>query len=214
MAIKNHDFVEMEYTARIKESGEVFDTTIESAAKDSGIYQEGMSFGPVIACIGEGTVLPGLEKKLESREVGEHDIELSPEEGFGKKSAKMIQLVPTSKFTKEKVVPMPGLQVNIDGLMGLVRAVTGGRTIVDFNHPLAGKTLVYRVAVRRIVTDEKEKVQALLKFHYKLVVKAIEAGEAGLAVTLAGKLPKEAEEELGRKLQELAGAKGVTFRYA
>ncbi|MFH1510119.1 MAG: hypothetical protein ABIF10_00380, partial [Candidatus Woesearchaeota archaeon] len=146
--------------------------------------------------------------------VGEYEIEIPPQEGFGKKSAKMIQLIPTSKFTKEKVVPMPGLQVNIDGIIGIVRTVTGGRTIVDFNHQLAGKTLVYKVSVKRIVTDQKEKAEALLKWHYKLDVKSLEIGESGLVVTLEKKLPKEAEDELAKKLQELAGLKAVAFNIA
>jgi len=136
MALKKHDFIEVDYTGKIKESGEVFDTTNIEVAKKNQIFEAERVTGPVVICLGEGLILPGLEKKLEGRELGEYNIDLSAEEGFGKKSAKLIQLIPTAKFKKQDVRPMPGLQISVDGMMGTIKTVTGGRTIVDFNHPL------------------------------------------------------------------------------
>jgi peptidylprolyl isomerase len=57
---------------------------------------------------------------------------------------------------------MVGLQVNIDGAIGVVRTVSGGRTVVDFNHPLAGKDISYKVNVIRKITDDKEKIKSLV----------------------------------------------------
>ena len=165
--IKNHDFIEVEYTGRIKEDNSVFDTTSADVAKENDLYNEKSSYGPIVVCVGENHLLNGLDKKIEGKESGkEYDFELSPEEAFGKKDAKLIQLIPTNKFKQQNIHPMPGLQVNIDGLLGLIKTVSGGRTMVDFNHPLSGKDVLYKIKISRIVADDKEKLLAMLKLSF------------------------------------------------
>ena len=68
---------------------------------------------------------------------------------------------------KEKINPMPGLPVNIDGIYGVIITVAGGRTIVDFNHPLAGKNVVYEINILRKVDDLNEKIKSLLAFFFR-----------------------------------------------
>lgn len=161
--IRNGDFVELDYTGRLKETSEVFDTTIEAVAKENKIHNPEASYGKLIICVGETHLVKGVDKGLEGKEVGnKYVFELQPEEGFGKKNPRFIQLISTAKFRQQGIMPMPGLQVSIDGLVGIVKTVTGGRTVVDFNHPLAGKELVYEVEAKRIVSDDKEKLEALI----------------------------------------------------
>ena len=176
-SIKEKDFVELEYTAKIKDGNTVFDTTDEKLAKENKIYckkQENkydskMPYGPVKICIGTGSILKGLEDSLVGKEPGKsYTIELSAENAFGKKNAKMLKIVNTNVFRKSNIDPMPGLQVNIDGIPGTIKSVTGGRTIVDFNHPLSGKEIVYDVKINRIITDEKEKINAFVSFQFNL----------------------------------------------
>ena len=64
MKLKKTDFVEIEYTAST--DNQVFDTTDEKLAKENDL--EGSSYGPITICIGEGLVLPGLDKALEGKE--------------------------------------------------------------------------------------------------------------------------------------------------
>ncbi|MFH0977780.1 MAG: peptidylprolyl isomerase [Candidatus Woesearchaeota archaeon] len=209
MAINNKDFVQIEYTGMISESKEVFDTTDKAIAKKQGIFDEHAVFGPVTLCVGEGFVLKGLEERLIGKDVGEFEFEISPEEGFGKKSAKLIQLVPTSKFIKQEIMPMPGLQINIDGLMGTVKTVTGGRTIVDFNHPLSGRSLHYNVKVIKVIHDEKEKAEAILKWLFRLDAD-LSLNEKTLTIKTAS-LPKEIEEEVSKKVKDLTSITTVVF---
>ena len=56
-------------------------------------------------------------------------------------------------------------------MMGIVRAVSGGRIIIDFNHPLAGRNLVYDITINRIITNDKEKIQAIIKTEAKIDIK-------------------------------------------
>lgn len=166
MKVKKGDFITIDYVGRVKETNQIFDLTDEELAKKENIHQEGAKYKPVIVCIGEGDVVKGVDEALVNKEAGKSfKIEISPEKGFGKKDAKLIQLVNTNVFIKQNINPVPGLQVNINNMIGTIRTVTGGRTLVDFNHPLAGRDLIYEIKILKKVTDDKEKLGGLLSFH-------------------------------------------------
>ena len=143
IVVKYHDFVEIEYTGRTKDDNSIFDTTEEKVAKENGVYDKHVSYSPVIVCIGQNNILKALDDQMIGKETGkEYVFEISSEEAFGKRDAKLIQLIPAKKFRQQKIQPFPGLQLNIDGIFGIVKTVSGGRILVDFNHPLAGKDIV------------------------------------------------------------------------
>ena len=162
--VRKGDFVELDYTGTLKEANIVFDTTVEAIAKKEGIYDPKMTYGAVSICVGQGQILEGLDASVEGLEIGkEHELTLVPEQAFGKKDGKLMKLVPTSAFKKQGINPVTGLQVNIDNAIGIIRTVTGGRTVVDFNHPFAGKEVIYKVNLKRKLTDTKDKILALLE---------------------------------------------------
>ena len=70
--IKKGDFVEIEYTGKIKESGELFDTTDEQLAKDHDLFSEKMNYGAVVIKVGLNQVIKGLDSVLEDRAYGLH----------------------------------------------------------------------------------------------------------------------------------------------
>jgi len=207
MALKENDFVELDYTGILKEDNSVFDTTDASVAKQHNLKGD---FKPVIVCLGKGHLLQGLEKKIIGKELGKHRIELSVDEAFGRKNAKLMNLIPTQNFFKQGIRPEPGMPVQIDGTMGTVRAVTGGRTIVDFNHPLAGKDVIYEVTLHKVVTDSAQKVKALVKsFINQDAQVSIDKDDA--SVSLKAELPKQIADELGKEVAKLAGVRHVNF---
>ncbi len=204
MTIKKNDFIEIEYTGKIKEDEMVFDTTDEKVAKDNGLEQENTNYGPVTICVGENQVLPGLDKALEGKEEGKDiSVELGPEDAFGKKDAKLIQLVQTSKFKKQGIQPMPGLQVNIDGTMATIKTVSGGRTLIDFNHPLAGKDVVYTVKINKIVKDDTKKLEAYINVALGIKDVDVEIKEGKATVGLKAELPKEITGQLSEKIKNV-----------
>jgi len=163
MAIKKGDFVELEFIGRIKETNEIFDLTNEETAKKENMHNPKAKYGPKKICIGESQVVKGLDEALVGKELNkEYKVELTPEEGFGKKDAKLMKIIPTSVFTKQKVKPFPGLQVNIDNSMGTIKTVSGGRTVVDFNHPLAGRNVIYEFKILKEIKDDKDKLATLI----------------------------------------------------
>ena len=160
--IKKNDFIELNYTGKLTD-GKVFDTTEEKVAKDNGIYQEKMNFSPAVICVGEKQILPGLDEELIGKEINkEYEIKLTAEKAFGKRDVKKVKIVPISTFKEHNVEPQPGLQIDVDGKMGTVMRKAGGRVIVNFNHPLSGKEVIYSIKVNKIITDNKEKIVSFL----------------------------------------------------
>lgn len=201
MAIKENDFIELNYTGKVKDSGIVFDTTVENDAKAGGIFNDKQKYKPVIICVGRAQILRGLDMNLLGKEISKrYKLEIRAEDSFGKKKAEFIQLVPTSRFRKDNVNPEVGLQVQIDNAMGIVKHVSGGRTLVDFNHPLAGKDLVYDIEITRQVTDLGEKVKAFVTLELGFAPE-ISVTDKDVEISLPLELPKEASDKLTDNLK-------------
>jgi len=196
MEIKQGDFVEVEFVGKLKETGEVVDTNIREEAQKHGILNPNGNYDVVVACIGSKQLLPGIDDGLVGKEIGTYIFDLRPEQGFGRKNPKLIQLIATQKFHQQNVLPQTGLQVEIDGMLGIVRTVTGGRTIVDFNHPLSGRDVVYEVTVKRIITDEKEKLQAVVEKHLGIKDAIIEIEGSSAKVIVSKEIPPEIGKQL------------------
>jgi len=163
LAIKNGDFVLIDYTLKVKETGEIVGTTYEKVAKESKLYRGEEHYEPYFVIIGEGWVPKGLDEALTTLETGKSStIELPPEKAYGARDPKKVRLVPLRKFTADGVSPTPGLQLNIDGKPAQIRAVGAGRVQVDYNHPFAGRTLIYDVTVQKIIDVDEEKIRSLL----------------------------------------------------
>ena len=210
--ISKGDFVEVEYTGKLKEEGIIFDTTDEAAAKESGIYSDNTEYGPAVVCIGEGQLLKGLEEELIGKEVGkEYEISLTPEKAFGKKDAKLIRMIPFSVFKKQNIMPEPGMQVNIDGVLATVKTASGGRCLVDFNHPFSGKDVSYKVKVLKIVTDDAEKVKSIIKLNFGMKAD-VSKKEEGIDIKTKTEVPKEIKDVIEKKILELVpSVKKVAF---
>ncbi|MCA6213353.1 peptidylprolyl isomerase [Thermococcus sp. 101 C5] len=169
MKVAKKDVIRLHYTGKIKETGEIFDTTYEDVAKEAGIYNEKGIYGPVPIAVGAGHVIKGLDEALEGLEVGKkHTIELPPEKAFGKRDPKLIKTFTIGQFRRQGIYPFPGLDVEIETdsgtkLKGRIISVSSGRVRVDFNHPYAGKTVIYEVEILEKIDDPIEKVKALIE---------------------------------------------------
>ena len=65
----------------------------------------------------------------------------------------MVRLIPLSEFKEHNVNPVPGMTVDFDGKPGVIMRRTGGRVMVNFNHPLAGKEVVYDVIINKKIEN-------------------------------------------------------------
>lgn len=163
MPFNKGDFILINFTARVKETGEIMDTTIEDVAKEGKIYQEEKIYEPKLIVLGEGQLLKKLEEEILSMNVGERKvIELKPEEAFGQRDPSKVKIIPAKELTNKGITPKPGVKVETDEGLAIVRSVGGGRVVIDLNHPLAGKTLIYDVHVVKRLEDNYEKLLSLI----------------------------------------------------
>lgn len=204
------DFIELDYTGRTKDEGVVFDTTLKSVADEAHLHVH-KHFKPVVVCAGEGHLLPGLDRQVVGKSLGKHSIEVSAEEGFGKKSAKLLQLIPRRIFKEQGVQPQVGMEINVDEQVGIIKTVSGGRIIVDFNHPLSGKELVYEVELKRKVSEQADKVKAMLEV-MRVPFKEVKVSEGKAEVTGTVDLPAEFAEVFAKDVVRLTGVKDILFR--
>lgn len=163
MTFKKSDFIEIQFTGKVKE-GEIFDSNIKSDLEKAKINLEPK---PLVFSLGEGMFLKGIDNFLVGKDVGEYEIELAPEDAFGKREPKLVQIVPMRIFRQQNVQPIPGMMFNFDGRIAKILSVSGGRIIVDFNNPVAGKTVVYKIKILRKIEEMNEKISSLTNFFFK-----------------------------------------------
>jgi FKBP-type peptidyl-prolyl cis-trans isomerase 2 len=150
--MQENDFVLVSYSAKVKETGQQIDKA-ENA--------------PMI--LKSGYMLKGLEEPLKAMNIGEKKtIEITPENAFGQRDFKMIKLVSIAEFRRHGTKPTPGMFVEADRMRGRVLSVSGGRVRVDFNHPLAGKTIVYDLEITKKIENNEEKIRSLFKMYTKV----------------------------------------------
>lgn len=163
MSIEKGSFILVDYTVTVKETGEPVETTMEEEAKQLGIYRADEVYEPRLIIVGEGWVLKGVEEVLPNLKQDEPVVvEVPPDKGVGSRDPSKVRLIPLRRFPRDSR-PKVGDRVEVDGRIGIVRAVGAGRVQVDFNHPLAGKTLVYKIILRKALETVEEKIAALLK---------------------------------------------------
>lgn len=205
--IKEKDFIEIDYIGKIKDTNQIFDLTDKETAQKNNLFDPKFKYGPRVICVGEKEILPGIDKELMGKEVpSKLTITIKPEEAFGIRNEKLMKIVPTDTLLKQKINPYPGLQITASGMIGRIRTVSRGRTIVDFNHPLAGKELTYEIEIKSLVTDNTKKLTNLLEnaFHLSAEQYAIQFHEKKAEITIKGvKIPKELTNLFEKKASEL-----------
>jgi peptidylprolyl isomerase len=163
MVFQKGDFILIDYTAKVKETNEVFDTTIEETAKKEHLHKEGEIYEPKLIVIGEGWVLKTLDENLTTMEPNKAvSVEIPPEKAFGARDPEKVKRVPLKHLTEKGINLAIGARIEYNGKMASVRSIGAGRVLLDYNPPLAGKTLVYEVTVQKKLETNEEKIAALV----------------------------------------------------
>jgi FKBP-type peptidyl-prolyl cis-trans isomerase 2 len=192
MALEKGSFILIDYVAKVKETGEVFDTTIEETAKKEHLYKEGEIYEPKLVVIGEGWVLKSLDESLASMDIEKpNSVEISPDKAFGERDPEKVKRLSLRHLTAKGINPTLGMRVEYDGKMATVRALGAGRVLLDFNPTLAGKTLIYEVTVKKKLETKQGKTSALV--HRR--IPAVEEGKFKFTTktkTVSIEMPEEA----------------------
>ena len=187
--LKKNDFVELDYTGRVK-GGQVFDTNIDKELKKLNMNAKAKI---MVVCIGQNMILPAIDQFLIGKEAGKsYKLELPPEKAFGKRKRELIKIIPMSVFRKQNVSPQIGMVFSFDNLLGKITTVSGGRVIVDFNNPIAGKEVIYELNIKRKLTEQREKIKSLMSIFFKQDLD-FQVNNKELAIKVPSKLEKFAE---------------------
>ena len=166
------DLAYLDYDVFIVGAGEqktLHETTRADVAKAQDKYDDKHAYVPVPVVVGHDRVPKGLDEALLGAEVGESkEFVVPPEKGAGERDPRLVKLYPIREFHRREIDPAPGMEVTVENRRGTVTAVTAGRVRVDFNNPLAGRTLHYSVTVGRRAETTEEKVRGILDMDYGL----------------------------------------------
>ncbi len=126
---------------------------------DSGdIFESSDTTGPLEFKVGEGSVMPAFEKQVIGLAQGEQKtFQLAAAEAHGESNPDLVQTVDRSVLPGQGQLTIGmvlGLTVDHEGrkeqVPAMVTAVNANQVTIDFNHPLAGKALTYKVTVQSI----------------------------------------------------------------
>jgi len=192
MVFNQGDFILVEYTVRVKETGTLLDTTDQELAKKENIYEADRLYGPTLVVLGRGWMNEVVEQELMKMEVNEErEVEVPPEKAFGERDSGKVKTFSLREFQRRGYSVNVGDVVEVGGVKGVVKSISGGRVVVDFNHPLAGRTLVYKVKVVGKLEEFKDRVKALASRHLNItggdIDVAYDEAEKKLVVSIPGK---------------------------
>ncbi|RMF59100.1 MAG: peptidylprolyl isomerase [Bacteroidetes bacterium] len=137
---KQGDAVDVHYTGKL-EDGTVFDSS------------EGRA--PLTFTLGAGQVIPGFEEAVLGMQEGEtKQHAIPPEEAYGEHREDLVVPIPRNQFPAD-ADPQPGQQIELhlrDGgvIQATVTHVDADTIVIDANHPLAGKTLIFDIELVKI----------------------------------------------------------------
>jgi len=156
----------IDYTAKVKDTDEVFETTITEDAKKHSIFEANVKYQPKLVSVGESWVIKGLDDALANAKVGDKlTVDVTPDKGFGDRDPGKVKMIPLRKLGEDAEKVSVGDVIEVDQKTGVVRFIGSGRVQVDFNHRFAGKTIVYDVTVLKSLDSNEDKVTAILKRH-------------------------------------------------
>ena len=166
MTFDKGSLILVDYTAKVKDSEEVFDTTLEEDAKKYSIHEQNVKYQPKLVSIGEVSypVLKGLDEALAKTSAGDKlTVEVTPDKGFGERDSGKVRMIPIRKLGEDAEKVSVGDTIEVDNKRGIIRFIGSGRVQVDYNHRYAGKTILFDVNVLKSLDAPKDKIDGILK---------------------------------------------------
>jgi len=131
---------------------------------DGKIIDESEAGDPLVYLHGYEEIVPGLEKALEGRKAGESlKVVVEPKDGYGEYDPDGVEEVPREDFPPDMELEAGGIvsatDEDGDDVEFLVKELRPKTVVIDFNDPMAGKTLHFEVTVREVRAATKEELE-------------------------------------------------------
>ena len=164
MTFNKGSLILVDYTSKVKDTLEVFETTIEKEAKKHSFHDPNIKYQPKLISVGESWVIKGLDEALENTSVGDKTtVEVSPDKGFGERDSGKVRMIPLRKLGEDAEKVSIGDTIEVDNKKGIVRFIGSGRIKMDYNHRFAGKTILYDINVLKELKSDEDKITGILK---------------------------------------------------
>ncbi|GKS60772.1 MAG: FKBP-type peptidyl-prolyl cis-trans isomerase [Candidatus Nitrosocosmicus sp.] len=164
MTLEKGSLILLDYTAKIKDSNEIFETTRIDDVKNNPDFDPNKKYEPRLLGVGEGWVLKGLDEALLESSIGTPlNIEIPPEKAFGERDPSKVRMIPLRKLGEKANEVNIGDVIELDDRIGIIRFIGSGRVQVDFNHKYAGRTLVYDANIVKKLDSDDEKISNLIR---------------------------------------------------
>jgi FKBP-type peptidyl-prolyl cis-trans isomerase SlyD len=140
MAISDNQVVSISYELKDTDSGEVLDSNLDAA--------------PLSFIVGKGQIIPGLENEIKNLSQGDSaEIKVAAKDGYGEYDENAVQSLPKEQFAGLEL--KEGMTLYGQGEDGgtvqvVVKSFNDDEVVVDFNHPLAGKDLLFAINVTEV----------------------------------------------------------------
>ncbi|MEA1966355.1 MAG: peptidylprolyl isomerase [Euryarchaeota archaeon] len=154
--VKEGDQVLVDYTGRL-DDGTVFDTSVRDVAIETGVYDPNRDYQPIGFTVGAGQMIKGFDSGVIGMAVGEEKtLTLPPEDAYGVYREDMVQTVPVEELSAIGITPALGEKLtNSRGQqVGTITNLTNTSVVIDFNHRLSGKTLIFDVKLVSIGSED------------------------------------------------------------
>jgi len=163
------DFVTIKFD--IYANNKLVQTTDEVKGKKAKLNIE--KYGPMTIILGQNFILKALDNDIlnnnnNNNKGNEKILDLNVDEAYGKRNKKLIKTFPKSTFDEKKIKAIPGITYDFNGMYGLVKSVVGGRVMVDFNNPLAGKNIKIIYSIIEKVEKINLKIDLIMNTILKL----------------------------------------------
>ena len=169
MTFDKGSLILIDYTARIKDTDDAFDTTIKADAEKYSIYNEDVVYQPKLVSIGDFaySVLQGLDEALAKTSVGDKlTVEVSPDKAFGQRDPKKVRAIPIRKLGDDADKVTIGDTITLDNKTGTIRLIGSGRVHIDYNHKFAGKTILYDVNVIESLDSSDSRINGIVSSRF------------------------------------------------
>jgi FKBP-type peptidyl-prolyl cis-trans isomerase SlyD len=146
MAIETNQIVSIEY--EVRDGDTIVDSNVGGA--------------PLVFMFGKGQIIPGLENGLANMEIGQKgEVVVEPKDAYGELNPEAMQEVPKDQFAGidlEEGMTLYGQGEDGSTVQVIVKEIGEESVIIDFNHPLAGKTLMFSVTINNVRDASQDEI--------------------------------------------------------
>ncbi len=149
MSISENQVVSIHYELKDVSNGEILDTNLNAA--------------PLSFIVGKGQIIPGLESKLVEMSANEEaDVLVQAVDAYGEYNEEAVQTLPKEQFAGIELVEgmsLYGTGEHGETVQVVVKSFNDAEVTIDYNHPMAGRTLMFSVAVLSLRDATEEEIQ-------------------------------------------------------